>query len=82
MWDPKDEKEEGGSDDAAAAETDEIIDETLAKQQREAAAALAAAREYAIGRDQFITAAVDPGILPELSKRKRGNVFFFFFRDQ
>ena len=54
-----------------------IVDDAAVKAEREAAEKLAAAREYAIGRDQFITAAVDPGY--ELCFIENSFFFFFFF---
>jgi hypothetical protein len=61
---------DGGGEEEEVVEVVEevgIVDDAAIKAQREAAEKLAAAREYAIGRDQFITAAVDPGNMPESS---------------
>ena len=62
------------------AEEGGVVDDAAVKAEREAAAQLAAARAYAVGRDQFLVAAVDPGNMPEASTTELfSNVRAFFF---
>ena len=78
MWSA--ESYDGGGEEEEVVEVVEevgIVDDAAVKAEREAAEKLAAAREYAIGRDQFITAAVDPGY--ELCFIENSFFFFLFF---